>query len=219
MAGRAVSVPGAIASVYGDIWRETEREMAKAMATAEKNAARAKAAADARWDAPSNAPSIPSSNALSKDPNPNPNPNPKALSESESEKTLPTAPRRALADEASFGSFWTSYPRREGKKKALAAWKKLPADLVPAIMAGLDRWKASRQWHEGVVPHGTTWLNGERWNDEPMVAPPKEPTTRDEKTAQAIANLRRKYGGEDGGDDGGVVDLGADLIPLPRRLG
>jgi hypothetical protein len=30
--------------------------------------------------------------------------------------------------------------------------------------------KQTRQWRDGIVPHFTTWLNGERWLDEPIEA-------------------------------------------------
>lgn len=70
--------------------------------------------------------------------------------------------------EAQFQAFWTKYPRKEGRKNALAKWKRLNPDpeLFASIMAGLDRALRSEQWRRGVIPHPTTWLNGERWEDE-----------------------------------------------------
>jgi hypothetical protein len=40
---------------------------------------------------------------------------------------------------------------------------------VKKILAGLEKAKQSRQWMKdggAFIPHPTTWLNGERWNDE-----------------------------------------------------
>lgn len=70
--------------------------------------------------------------------------------------------------EAQFKAFWDAYPRKEGKKKALEKWKRLnpDPDLFARIMAGLDKHIRSEQWRRGVIPHPTTWLNGERWEDE-----------------------------------------------------
>lgn len=72
--------------------------------------------------------------------------------------------------EAQFKTFWDAYPRKEGKKKALEKWKRLNPDpeLFGRIMAGLDRALRSEQWRRGVIPHPTTWLNGERWEDDLM---------------------------------------------------
>lgn len=67
-----------------------------------------------------------------------------------------------------FELFWSRYPRKEGKKKAREKWKRLNPDpvLFARIMAGLDKHIHSEQWRRGVIPHPTTWLNGERWEDE-----------------------------------------------------
>lgn len=67
-----------------------------------------------------------------------------------------------------FDQFWAAYPRKEGKKKAWEKWQKLDPDpvLFAAILSGLDAHIRSEQWRRGVIPHPTTWLNGERWEDE-----------------------------------------------------
>ena len=66
-----------------------------------------------------------------------------------------------------FQIFWERYPRGEGKKKAEEKWKRLNPDpaLFAKIMEGLERSIRSEQWRRGIIPHATTWLNGERWND------------------------------------------------------
>ena len=74
-----------------------------------------------------------------------------------------------------FDQFWAAYPRKEGKKKAWEKWQKLDPDpaLFAAILSGLDAHIRSEQWRRGVIPHPTTWLNGERWEDE--LTPPLSP--------------------------------------------
>jgi hypothetical protein len=71
-----------------------------------------------------------------------------------------------------FDAFWHAYPRKVAKSAAAKAWAKLKAkpDLQDAVMAGLDRAKASRQWSKdggAFIPHASTWLNQRRWEDEP----------------------------------------------------
>jgi hypothetical protein len=40
-------------------------------------------------------------------------------------------------------------------------------DPMAVVMAGLERAKASRKWQEGFIPNPATWLNQDRWDDEP----------------------------------------------------
>ena len=69
-----------------------------------------------------------------------------------------------------FSEFWEKYPKKVGKKAALKAWKnakdKPPLD---AIIAALERQRASPQWQEQggrFIPNPATWLNQGRWEDE-----------------------------------------------------
>lgn len=78
----------------------------------------------------------------------------------------------APAEADPFDLFWKAYPRKVGKPKAQAAYRsavaKRKADPA-AILAGLARWVAywSEKNQPEYVPHPTTWLNQDRWNDEP----------------------------------------------------
>jgi uncharacterized protein YdaU (DUF1376 family) len=67
---------------------------------------------------------------------------------------------------ASFAEFWAAYPRKEGKAKAEKAHKAALRKIKhPEMMAALAKfpWPADRQF----IPHAATWLNGERWLDQP----------------------------------------------------
>ena len=92
-------------------------------------------------------------------------------SENESEFELESETNARAQNAARFEEFWTAYPKKVEKKKALAVWEKLKPDdvLFEQIMAGLNKAKNSKNWtkDEGqFIPHPTTWLNGARWNDE-----------------------------------------------------
>ena len=66
-----------------------------------------------------------------------------------------------------FSLFWESYPKKTDKKKARIAFNRQNlADKMDAIMPALELQKQSKQWREGVIPHPTTWINGERWEDD-----------------------------------------------------
>lgn len=67
-----------------------------------------------------------------------------------------------------FEDFWGVYPRREKKKQARDIWvrKKLDEIADGIISDVLKRKQAHSTWIAGYIPHATTYLNGERWNDE-----------------------------------------------------
>lgn len=69
--------------------------------------------------------------------------------------------------------FWPPYPQKKKKPEALKAWFKA-RELASAadIVAGVARYAAEKpDWQEWAYP--ASWLNGERWKDEP--APPPVP--------------------------------------------
>lgn len=97
--------------------------------------------------------------------------------ESESEKG-DSAPVRG------FDDFYAAYPRKIDRKEAQRAWDKIKpdADMVDAILAGLEEWKASEEWSDKkYIPHPTTWLNRRRWESHPM------------KKAGRLGNLERLH--------------------------
>lgn len=73
-----------------------------------------------------------------------------------------------------FDDFWTPYPNKVSKAAAMKAWGKLKAtpELADEILAALESqkaWRAAMQAAGEWVPewpHGATWLNGSRWEDE-----------------------------------------------------
>lgn len=91
--------------------------------------------------------------------------------EQEQEQEPPPTPPGGEGGETDdgFDTFWEAYPRHEGKKAARAAWTKLKpgAEVRAAIMAAVERQKTWDAWVRGFAPHASTWLNGERWKDEP----------------------------------------------------
>lgn len=69
-----------------------------------------------------------------------------------------------------FDEFWCEVPRKIGKGQARRAWsaalKKADADT---IISGVRRYAAERRGEDQkFTAHPATWLNGERWEDEPV---------------------------------------------------
>lgn len=80
---------------------------------------------------------------------------------------LPTVRVVVLASvESEFEEWWSRYPRKIGKGAARRAYssarRKASAD---ELSDGLARYRFSDD--RRYVPHASTWLNGERWSDEP----------------------------------------------------
>ena len=77
-----------------------------------------------------------------------------------------------LKPEPTFDDFWSAYPRRVGKGTARKAWvKALKKETASNIIAGLQGQLPHLQAlyrgpGEDFRPHPSTWLNGERWDDE-----------------------------------------------------
>ena len=68
-------------------------------------------------------------------------------------------------DNRLFEEFWKIYPRRIAKKKARQIFEKHKDQ--ERIIEGAKRFAVlNNKTDEKFIPHPTTWLNGERWNDE-----------------------------------------------------
>ena len=75
-----------------------------------------------------------------------------------------------------FDAFWESYPRKAGKAAAWKWWQKRKPDagLLATMIAALEWQRRQDNWlRDGgrFVPHPATWLNAERWLDEPSRIP------------------------------------------------
>jgi hypothetical protein len=70
-----------------------------------------------------------------------------------------------------FVEFWACYPRRSGKGHARAAWAKaIRKDSPRDIIAGAVRYRDDPNREKEFTAMPATWLNGERWSDEPLPA-------------------------------------------------
>ena len=82
----------------------------------------------------------------------------------------PSTPKEA---DRLFDKFWIVYPRHEGKENARKAFVKLKPDdaMLETLINAILKQKQSDQWADPkYIPHPATWLNGHRWEDEPVKA-------------------------------------------------
>lgn len=83
-----------------------------------------------------------------------------------------------------FDTFWDTYPRKAGKGQARKAWttaitKTDPQSIVDAALVFRNDPNRTDQF----TPHPATWLNGERWDDDPL---PSSITSNNTRTRQPI---------------------------------
>ena len=77
-----------------------------------------------------------------------------------------------------FENFWQQYPRKIGKLTAKRSWEKLSQEnqqkALEAIVEHRKYWSAKgTDWE--FIPHASTWLNQERFEDELVVENKKPP--------------------------------------------
>ena len=89
----------------------------------------------------------------------------------EGKQTESRAAARHLREENGFEQFWQAYPRKIGKGQARRAYQTaLKKTDALCIMAALAQQRFDSR--ERFQPHPATWLNGERWLDEPLQGDP-----------------------------------------------
>ena len=77
-----------------------------------------------------------------------------------------------------FEKFWLAYPRKEGKRAALAKWTQLRPPLAQCL-AAIEVQRQSERWREErgrFIPMPAAWLHQGRWEDAPKVEIGKRPT-------------------------------------------
>jgi hypothetical protein len=104
--------------------------------------------------------------------------------ESKKEKEGKSAQARIAS---SFEEFWIAYPNKVGKADAARAFAKAVGRAeLGAIMAGLARYRSKADDRPWCNP--ATWLNQDRWTDEPAVAVPQARASPPKRTlADAFA--------------------------------
>ena len=88
-------------------------------------------------------------------------------------RALTRSQRPSAEDDRAFEKFWLVYPRHEGKQAARKAFDRLKVDdaMLGVMVNAITRQRGSDQWSDPrYIPYPATWLNGRRWEDEPVQA-------------------------------------------------
>lgn len=67
-----------------------------------------------------------------------------------------------------FDRWWDAYPKKVGKKTAKSIWQRRKLDTLAdtIIHDTVTRSAVCQKWADGFIPNPTTYLNGDRWEDE-----------------------------------------------------
>lgn len=88
-------------------------------------------------------------------------------------------PNTVISNKTSdFELFWKAYPRKTNKGFARSVFAKIkPNDeLLKKMIYSIEQQKRSDQWKDPkYIPHPSSWLNGERWEDETTGKPSFNP--------------------------------------------
>lgn len=106
----------------------------------------------------------------------------------EEQERTPQPPAQRTADAMiadAFDHWYSLYPRKVGKPKAVKAFKRAAKKLNGSgwdqLAAGTQAW--CQFWREAhtdpqYIPHPATFLNDERWNDQPPSTEPRKSRSR-----------------------------------------
>ena len=77
---------------------------------------------------------------------------------------------KPVEQDVPFQTFWKAYPRKVGIAAAKKSFAKLNVDevLLKKMLTAINQQKmtAWKDKDQQYIPHPSTWLNGERWEDE-----------------------------------------------------
>ena len=113
---------------------------------------------------------------------------------------LPSSPPATIDPASRFPEFWAYYPRKVARGSAVKAFRsavrRAPAQVIIAAIARYSTDPNLPDMH--LIPHASTWLNGDRWGDppEPNRKQPSKEAVSDGRVNQAYAALEslRKQG-------------------------
>lgn len=104
-----------------------------------------------------------------------------------------TRKRVATSSDPLFDEFWAAYPRKTDKSNARKAWDKAAKKTDPQVLIAAARALAAAKPDLKFTAHPSTWLNGERWDDQPLTLVPGGVVDPRNRPAYAIDDVRNRF--------------------------
>ena len=116
-----------------------------------------------------------------------------------------------------FEMFWKAYPVKKKKQDAKIAFAKIDTGLFAELMSGLENLKQNdTNWINGdYIPHPTTFLNQQRWTDEPRTKLNKNSKFQNNVISNSEKLMQRIKERESHNDNGNRKNIGCDVESLP----
>jgi DNA-binding transcriptional regulator YhcF (GntR family) len=118
----------------------------------------------------------------------------------------------------SFDEFYSAYPRKTARGAAKKAWDKLPMEDRQRAVEGAQRYANDPNRDESFTAHPATWLNAERWLDDPMPLrklSPEETKAREILAAQTKSAIERERSRKIDEEDRRARE---QAVPMPEYL-
>ena len=112
-----------------------------------------------------------------------------------------------------FDAFWDVVPRKIGKGQARTAYRRAIKKTDPqTILSAMRTYAAERRGKDQqFTAHPATWLNGERWEDEPQQE--TRNGRRDGEAAAMAQRVAERFSAKNGMDRGPDSDAVIPLLP------
>ncbi|MDQ7877344.1 helix-turn-helix domain-containing protein [Microbacterium sp. QXD-8] len=100
----------------------------------------------------------------------------------------------SISPQVRFEEFWSVYPRRVAKKKALEVFVRVVRTTDPQlVLDGARRYAAETAGTDvKYIAHPTSWLNQERWTDEPAASQQRPSTIDHGRTVDELLRAREQ---------------------------
>lgn len=103
-------------------------------------------------------------------------------------------------EKTSFDDFWEAYPKKKGKGAARKAFENAVKKgvTVDVLIDAVNRQRCGSQWTKDngqYIPYPATWLNQERWEDEPDFTPADNGQQKPSYNPHARNDARAGYQG------------------------
>lgn len=127
-----------------------------------------------------------------------------------------------------FDRFWAAYPLKKSKPQAAKAYAKaIRRTDLDTILAAIEAQRVWPQWTDGFVPHAATWLNNDRWADEPDLIRKnrthdhQRPSPKSEHLERVARAMAASVGGSEGErpDDCQQPDVAGGSVPRLTVVG
>jgi hypothetical protein len=101
--------------------------------------------------------------------------------------STPLPPTGGLVRQEDFDRFWTAYPNKVGKGYAHTCFlRAMKQTTIEEILGAIENQRGCDRWQRGYIPNPSTWLNQQRWKDQPPKPKNRLATKRTEGNLAAV---------------------------------